>query len=53
VIRALYRSAERGRPVELEPYARRERPSLEQEIRRPPIDKPEVIRARAPSGGSS
>ena len=53
VIRALYRSAETGQPVELEPFERRDRPSLEQEIRRPPIDKPEVIRARAPSGGSS
>ena len=53
VIRALYRSAETGQPVELEPFERRDRPSLEQEIRRPPIDKPEVIHARAPSGGSS
>jgi len=52
VIRALYRSAETGRPVELERFERRDRPSLEQEIRRPPIDKPEVIHARAPSGGS-
>jgi len=52
VIRALYRSAETGRPVELDPFERRERPSLEQEIRRPPIDKPEVIHARAPSGGT-
>ena len=53
VIRALYRSAETGRPVELEPFERRERPSLEQEIRRPPVDKPEVIHARPPSGDSS
>jgi len=56
VIRALYRSAESGRPVELGRFppsgTRRERPSLEQEIRRPPIDKPDVIRAQAPSGSS-
>ena len=52
IIRALYQSAESGRPVELEPFERRDRPSLEQEIRRPPIDKPDVIHARAPSGGS-
>jgi predicted dehydrogenase len=52
VIRALYRSAESGRPVELEPFRRRERPTLEQEIRRPAIDKPSVIHAQAPSGGS-
>jgi predicted dehydrogenase len=52
VIRALYRSAESGRPVELEPFRRDERPSLEQEIRRPAIDKPSVIHAQAPSGGT-
>ena len=51
VIRALYRSAERGAPVALEPFAKRARPSLEQEIRRPPVEKPEVIHAAAPSGG--
>jgi len=50
VIRALYRSAETGRPVELAPFERRERPSLEQEIRRPPIEKPQVVHAQAPSG---
>ncbi|MDQ5847810.1 MAG: Gfo/Idh/MocA family oxidoreductase [Pseudomonadota bacterium] len=52
IIRALYRSAQSGRPVALAPFQRRERPSLEQEIRRPPIEKPEVVRAQAPSGGS-
>jgi predicted dehydrogenase len=52
VIRALYRSIASGEAVALPPYQRRERPSLEQEIRRPPIEKPAVIHARAPSGGS-
>jgi glucose-fructose oxidoreductase len=52
IIRALYESMESGRPVELAPFQRRERPSLEQEIRRPPIEKPSVIHAQAPSGGS-
>ncbi len=52
IIRALYRSAESGQPVRLAPFAKRERPSLEQEIRRPPVDKPEVIHARAPSGAN-
>ena len=50
VIRALYQSIETGRPVALAPYHRGERQSLEQEIRRPPIDKPSVVRAQAPSG---
>ncbi len=52
IIRALYESMRTGQPVELAPFQRRERPSLEQEIRRPPIDKPAVIHAQAPSGGS-
>jgi predicted dehydrogenase len=52
VIRALYRSAQTGQPVELPPYEKRERPSLEQEIRRPPIDKPHTVHTQAPSGGS-
>ena len=52
LIRALYKSIERGQALALPPYQRRERPSLEQEIRRPPIEKPEVIHAQAPSGGS-
>jgi len=52
VIRALYQSMASGRPVELAHYERHERPSLEQEIRRPPIEKPQVIHVQAPSGGS-
>jgi glucose-fructose oxidoreductase len=50
VIRALYQSAETGRPVELAPFQKHEWPSLEQEIRRPPVDKPEVINATPPAG---
>ncbi|HEY5898765.1 MAG TPA: Gfo/Idh/MocA family oxidoreductase [Burkholderiales bacterium] len=52
VIRALYQAIESGRPVALAHFERREHPSLEQEIRRPPIEKPSVIHAQAPSGGS-
>jgi glucose-fructose oxidoreductase len=49
VIRAIYRAAERGRAVRLEPFEKRRRPSLEQEIRRPPVEKPEEVGARGPS----
>jgi predicted dehydrogenase len=52
VIRALYQSIKTGATVELAPFVRHDRPSLEQEIRRPPIEKPTVIHAQAPSGGS-
>jgi glucose-fructose oxidoreductase len=50
VIRALYQSAETGSPVELAPFEKHEWPSLEQEIRRPPVEKPEVINATPPAG---
>ena len=49
IIRALYQSADRGEPVALEPFDKRERPTLEQEIRRPPVDKPALVRTSAPS----
>jgi predicted dehydrogenase len=50
IIEALYRAAQTGQPVPLAPYDKPDRPSLEQEIRRPPIEKPDVVHARAPSG---
>src|SRR3954464_1803381 len=49
VIRALYRSADTGRPVTLEPFDKEDRPSLDQEIRRPPAKKPELVNTGAPS----
>ena len=48
IIRALYRSAAQGRAVQLAPFEKRERPALEQELRRPPFPKPKLVRARAP-----
>jgi predicted dehydrogenase len=49
VIRGLYRSAEVGRPLKLDSFSRRERPGLEQEIRRPPVKKPELVRVQSAS----
>lgn len=49
VIRALYRSADTGQPVTLAPFEKEDRPSLEQEIRRPPVRKPELVNTEAPS----
>ena len=49
VVRALYRSAETGQPVSLEPFSKENRPSLEQEIRRPPVRKPELVNTEAPT----
>ncbi len=50
VIRALYRSADSGQPVTLDPFDKdTQRPSLDQEIRRPPVQKPELVNTEAPS----
>jgi predicted dehydrogenase len=49
VIRALYRSADTGQPVTLDPFEKEDRPSPDQEIRRPPVRKPELVNTEAPS----
>jgi predicted dehydrogenase len=49
IITALHRSAESGQSIRLEPFQRDERPSLEQEIQRPPVSKPELVHAEPPS----
>jgi predicted dehydrogenase len=49
VIRALYRSADTGRPVTLEPFSKEDRPSLDQELKRPPVRKPELVNTESPS----
>ena len=50
IIRALLKSADSGRSIRLDEFARRKRPSLELEIRRPPIQPPRLIHAESPSG---
>ena len=50
VIEALYRSAKIGKPVKIDVKAPRKRPTLKQEIRRPPVTKPKLINAKAASG---
>ena len=49
IIEALYRSARIGKPVKIETKAPRKRPTLKQEIRRPPVTKPALIHAQAAS----
>lgn len=49
VIRALYHSADTGQPVTLGPFSKEDRPSLEQEIRRAPVRKPELVNTESPS----
>jgi glucose-fructose oxidoreductase len=51
VIRALYRSARRGRPVRLAPEPVRRQPTTRQEITRPPVRRmPNLVHATPPSG---
>lgn len=49
VIRALYRSADIGQPVSLEPFTKEYRPSLDQEITRPAVREPELVNTERPS----
>lgn len=49
IIRALYESADTGRPVKLEPFDKHDRPTLEQEIRKPPVKKPKLVNTESPS----
>jgi predicted dehydrogenase len=49
VIRALYRSGETGQPVTLEPFSKEDRPWLGQELRRPPVKKPELVNTGSPT----
>jgi predicted dehydrogenase len=49
IIQALYRSADSGQPVTLEPFEKSQRPSLDQQLSRPPVSKPELINTEAPS----
>jgi hypothetical protein len=49
IIRALYRSAEEGHPVEIEPVPIRRRPSLEQQIDRRAVSEPELVHTESPT----
>src|SRR5436305_5753634 len=48
VINAIYESAEIGRAVRIEPVPKRRRPEETMEIKRPPIEEPELVGARPP-----
>jgi glucose-fructose oxidoreductase len=49
VIRALYRSAESGAPVQLDQFERATRPSMDQEEHQPPTKKPQLVKAATPT----
>jgi predicted dehydrogenase len=51
VVRAILESVSKGKPVQLLPFDRKNRPSKRQEFKKPAVQKPEVIHASSPSGG--
>ena len=48
IIEALYKAAKTGRPVKLPKFPKKQRPTLDQQIKLPPVKKPEVIKADSP-----
>jgi predicted dehydrogenase len=48
VINAIYESAEIGRAVRIEPVPKKRRPDETMQIKRPPVEEPELIGAAAP-----
>jgi predicted dehydrogenase len=52
IVEAIYRSAQSGAPVRLEPLQRaKKRADLSQEIARPPVEEPELVGVQAPVMG--
>ena len=51
LIRALYRSGKTGRPVRLVAERARRRPTMRQEITKPPVRMPQLVQATPPGGG--
>jgi predicted dehydrogenase len=50
IVEAIYRSARTGKLIALPPFAKRNRPTSHQEIRRRPHGKPKTIHVTSPSG---
>jgi predicted dehydrogenase len=49
-VRAIYESIRTGKKVELAPFTKKQRPTLQQEIHLPAHGKPETLNAESPSG---
>jgi predicted dehydrogenase len=49
ILRTLYESARAGRAMQLKPLVRQRRPGSRQQIDRPPVRKPALVHAQAPS----
>jgi len=51
VINAIYKSAEIGRAVRIEPVPKKQRPDQTMEIKRPPVEEPELVGTSFPRSG--
>ncbi len=49
VVTALYRSAKSGKAVSIEPVSKTTRPTMKQEIHRPPVREPKLVKTESPS----
>jgi hypothetical protein len=49
IIRALLESQQKDRPVRISPVGEVTHPTEEQEIHKPPVGKPHLVKAAAPS----
>ena len=49
VINALVESAQKGKPIQIKPIDKRERPTIEQELHKPAVPQPVLVRAQSPS----
>jgi glucose-fructose oxidoreductase len=49
IVRAIYESARAGKTVDLTAFTKLDRPTMQQEIHRPPHDKPDTVKAESPS----
>lgn len=48
IIQALYESAEAGKPIPIPPYRDAKQPSRKQEMRRPPVREPDLVKVQRP-----
>ena len=49
IVQAIYESARKGAAIKLKPVSKKLRPTIRQEIRRPPVNEPKLVRARSGS----
>lgn len=49
IVTALYRSAKSGKAVSIEPVKKNTRPTMKQEIHRPAVRKPKLVKTKSPS----